>query len=290
MLLGAHMSISGGVHTAFERGKRVGCTTMQIFAKNNTQWKGKPLTSDAIASYKIEAKKTRIQPVVVHSSYLINLCARDKTVLKKSRIAFLDELQRCRLLGIPYLVFHPGSHVGQGEQEGLRIIAESLNIIHERTKGYRVKSVVEVTAGQGSNLGYRFEQIRELIDLTDNKNRMGVCLDTCHVFAAGYDISTEEGYEKTIRDFDDIIGLKRLKVIHLNDSKKALGLRLDRHEHIGKGKIGDTGFRLIMNDKRFEHIPKILETPKGEDMREDRMNLRRLRSFIRGGGTERLRD
>jgi deoxyribonuclease IV len=290
MLLGAHMSISGGVHTAFERGKRVGCTTMQIFAKNNTQWKGKPLTSDAIANYKIEAKKTRIQPVVVHSSYLINLCARDKIILKKSRNAFLDELQRCRLLGIPYLVFHPGSHVGQGEKEGLRIIADSLNLIHERTKGYRVKSVVEVTAGQGSNLGYRFEQIRELIDLTDNKNRMGVCLDTCHVFAAGYDISTEEGYEKTIRDFDDIIGLKRLKVIHLNDSKGALGSRLDRHEHIGKGNIGDTGFRLIMNDKRFEHIPKILETPKGEDMREDRINLRRLRSFIRGGGTERLRD
>jgi deoxyribonuclease IV len=290
MLLGAHMSISGGVHTAFERGKRVGCTTMQIFAKNNTQWKGKPLTSDAIANYKIEAKKTRIRPVVVHSSYLINLCARDKIILKKSRNAFLDELQRCRLLGIPYLVFHPGSHVGQGEKEGLRIIADSLNLIHERTKGYRVKSVVEVTAGQGSNLGYRFEQIRELIDLTDNKNRMGVCLDTCHVFAAGYDISTEEGYEKTIRDFDDIIGLKRLKVIHLNDSKGALGSRLDRHEHIGKGNIGDTGFRLIMNDKRFEHIPKILETPKGEDMREDRINLRRLRSFIRGGGTERLRD
>jgi deoxyribonuclease IV len=290
MLLGAHMSISGGVHTAFERGERVGCTTMQIFAKNNTQWKGKPLTSDAIANYKIEAKKTRIRPVVVHSSYLINLCARDKIILKKSQHAFLDELQRCRLLGIPYLVFHPGSHVGQGEKEGLRIIADSLNLIHERTKGYRVKSVVEVTAGQGSNLGYRFEQIRELIDLTDNKNRMGVCIDTCHVFAAGYDIRTEEGYEKTIGDFDDIVGLKRLKVIHLNDSKGTLGSRLDRHEHIGKGNIGDTGFRLIMNDKRFEHIPKILETPKGEDMREDRMNLRRLRSFMREGETEGRRD
>lgn len=280
MLLGAHMSISGGVHTAFERGKQVGCTTMQIFSKNNNQWKGKPLTEQDITNYKKEAKKTSIQPVVVHSSYLINLCAKDKTTLKKSRDAFFDELNRCQRLGIPYFVFHPGSHVGQGEDTGLKIIAESLNMLHERTKGYRVKSVVEVTAGQGSNLGYRFEQIRKLIRMVENKRRMGVCIDTCHLFAAGYDISSEKGYKQTFQAFDDIIGLKRLMVIHLNDSKGALGSRLDRHEHIGKGQIGDTGFSLIMKDKRLRDIPKILETPKGENMIEDIINLKRLRGYV----------
>ncbi len=280
MLLGAHMSISGGVHTAFERGKHVGCTTMQIFSKNNNQWQGKPLTDLDIINYKKEAKKTSIQPVVVHSSYLINLCAKDKTTLKKSRDAFFDELNRCRRLGIPYFIFHPGSHVGQGEDTGLKIIAESLNMLHERTKGYRVKSVVEITAGQGSNLGYRFEQIRKLIRMVENKRRMGVCIDTCHLFAAGYDISSEKGYKQTFQTFDDIIGLKRLMVIHLNDSKGALGSRLDRHEHIGKGQIGDTGFSLIMKDKRFRDIPKILETPKGENMTEDIINLKRLRGYV----------
>ncbi len=281
MLLGAHMSINGGVHTAFERGNQIGCTTMQIFSKNNNQWKGKPLTDADVVNYKKEAKKTNIKPVVVHSSYLINLCAANKTTLKKSRESFLDEVERCRLLGIPSFVFHPGSHVGQGEDTGLKKIAESLNILHEQTKGYRVKSVVEVTAGQGSNLGYRFEQIRKLIDMVDNKRRMGVCVDTCHLFAAGYDIATEKGYEQTFREFDDIIGLKRLLVIHLNDSKGALGSRIDRHEHIGKGKIGDNGFSLIMNDKRFKDIPKILETPKGADMEEDVMNMRRLRRYVK---------
>lgn len=281
MLLGAHMSISGGVHTAFERGRHVGCTTMQIFSKNNNQWKGKPLIEQDIINYKKEAKEANIRPVVVHSSYLINLCAANKVTLKKSREAFLDELDRCRILGIPYFVFHPGSHVGQGEETGLKIIAESLNMLHEKTKGYRVKSVLEVTAGQGSNLGYSFEQIRAIIDMVENKRRMGVCIDTCHLFAAGYDISTEQGYKKTLKEFDDIIGLKRLMVIHLNDSKGALGSRRDRHEHIGKGRIGDTGFSLIMNDKRFRDIPKILETPKGEDMKEDVMNLKRLRGYVK---------
>ncbi len=281
MLLGAHMSISGGIYTAFERGRHVGCTTMQIFSKNNNQWQGKPLTEQDITNYKKEAKKTNIQPVVVHSSYLINLCAKDRTTLKKSRDAFFDELDRCRRLGIPYFVFHPGSHVGQGEETGLKIIADSLNMVHEKTKGYRVKSVIEVTAGQGSNLGYRFEQVRSIINMVENKRRMGVCIDTCHLFAAGYDISNKKGYEQTLREFDDIIGLKRLMVIHLNDSKGSLGSRLDRHEHIGKGQIGDAGFSLIMNDNRFRNIPKILETPKGGDMKEDVMNLWRLRGYIK---------
>jgi deoxyribonuclease IV len=281
MLLGAHMSIGGGVYTAFERAQRVGCTTMQIFSKNNTQWKAKPLTDFDIINYKKREKESNIKPVVVHSSYLINLCAKDKDILKKSRNSFLDELERCQRLGVPYFVFHPGSHVGQGEETGMKIIAESLNVLHEKTKRYRVKSVLETTAGQGSNLGYRFEQIRSIIDMIENKRRVGVCVDSCHLFAAGYDISCERGYERTFRDFDDIIGLKRLMVIHLNDSKGALGSRLDRHEHIGKGRIGDVGFSLIMNDKRFAPIPKILETPKGEDMKEDVMNLKRLRRYLK---------
>lgn len=281
MLLGAHMSIGGGVHTAFARGRQVGCTTMQIFSKNNNQWKGKPLTGHDITNYKKEETEASIRPVIVHSSYLINLCAKDKITLKKSREAFLDELDRCRRLGIPYFVFHPGSHVGQGEEDGLKIIAESLNMLHENTKGYRVKSVVEVTAGQGSNLGYRFEHIRSIIDSVENKRRMGVCVDTCHLFAAGYDISTERGYRRTFREFDNIIGLNRLMVIHLNDSKGALGSRLDRHEHIGQGRIGDIGFSLIMNDPRFRNIPKIIETPKGADMKEDIINLKRLRGYIK---------
>jgi deoxyribonuclease IV len=281
MLLGAHMSIGGGVHTAFERAHRAGCTTMQIFSKNNTRWKAKPLTDFDIINYKKREKESNIKPVVVHSSYLINLCAKDKETLKKSRNSFLDELERCQHLGVPYFVFHPGSHVGQGEETGMKIIAESLNMLHEKTRRYRVKSVLETTAGQGSNLGYRFEQIRSIIDMIENKRRVGVCVDSCHLFAAGYDISYERGYEQTFRDFDDIIGMNRLMVIHLNDSKGALGSRLDRHEHIGKGRIGDVGFSLIMNDKRFAAIPKILETPKGEDMKEDVMNLKRLRRYVK---------
>lgn len=279
-LLGAHMSISGGLHTAFERGKHVGCTTIQIFSKNNTQWRAKPLIDKDIKLFKSEAKKSNIHPVIVHSSYLINLCAQDKVTLKKSRESFLEELTRCQQLGIPYFVFHPGSHVGQGEDVGLQKISESLNIIHQRTKGYAVKSVIEVTAGQGSNLGYRFEQIACIIEQVENKRRIGVCIDTCHLFAAGYNISNEEGYEKTMREFDDVIGFNRLCVIHLNDSKGTLGSRIDRHEHIGKGQIGDRGFWLFMNDRRFAKVPKIIETPKGADMKEDIMNLKRLRGYL----------
>jgi deoxyribonuclease-4 len=275
------MSIAGGVHTAVERGISIGCTTMQMFVKNNNQWRGKELSDEDISTYKKLLQESSIGPVVVHDTYLINLCATDKEILRKSRTALKDELDRCERLGVEYLNFHPGSHIGAGEKEGIKRIAESLNTIHDQTRGYGVRSVLETTAGQGTAIGYRFEQLREIIDLVEDAERMAVCVDTCHVFAAGYDIATERGYEKTFEDFDAVIGLGRLAAFHVNDSKREFGSRVDRHEHIGKGAIGKTGFRLLMNDDRFRTVPKILETPKGPEMKEDVMNMKVLRSMVR---------
>jgi len=275
------MSIAGGVHTAVERGISTGCTTMQMFVKNNNQWRGKELSDEDISTYKKLLQESSIGPVVVHDTYLINLCATDKEILRKSRTALKDELDRCERLGVEYLNFHPGSHIGAGEKEGIKRIAESLNTIHDQTRGYAVRSVLETTAGQGTAIGYRFEQLREIIDLVDDAERMAVCVDTCHVFAAGYDIATERGYEKTFEDFDAVIGLGRLAAFHVNDSKREFGSRVDRHEHIGKGAIGKTGFGLLMNDDRFRTVPKILETPKGPEMKEDVMNMRVLRSMVK---------
>jgi deoxyribonuclease-4 len=277
------MSIAGGIHTAVERAMKVNCTALQLFVKNSNQWHAKPLSADDISTYKKLLAESRIGPVVVHDSYLINLCAVDKAILQKSRLALKDELDRSEQIGAQYLNFHPGSHMGAGEKDGIKRIAESLNIVHEQTKGYRVKSVLESTAGQGTSIGYRFEQLREIIETVGDRERMGVCIDTCHVFAAGYDIGTEAGYEKTFKDFDQILGLDRLVAFHINDSKRELGSHVDRHEHIGKGKIGKLGFRLLMNDPRFQRIPKILETPKGPELKEDVMNLKLLRSMVRKG-------
>jgi deoxyribonuclease IV len=281
LLIGAHESISGGVYTAFERAESVGCATLQVFTKSSNQWYAKPLSDEDIANYKSAASKSTIKPVVAHDSYLINLCAVNPDILKKSRESFTDELRRCEALGIPYLNFHPGGHVGRGEKEGIKYIIESLNLAHDQTKGYKVKSVLETTAGQGTTLGYRFEQLREIIDGVDDSKRMAVCIDTCHIFAAGYDISTPEAYEKTMKEFDEIVGLKRLAAFHVNDSKKGLGSKVDRHEHIGKGAIGLDGFRCLMNDARLKDVPKILETPKGEDLAEDKMNLATLRKLVK---------
>jgi deoxyribonuclease-4 len=281
ILLGAHMSIAGGMHTSLERAMSIGCNTMQVFVKNNNQWRGKQLKDEEVAAYKELKVKSGISPVMAHDTYLINLCAKDKTLLNKSRTTFKDEFDRCERLGIDYLNFHPGSHLGQGESDGIKLIAESLNLIHEQTKGYQVKSVIETTAGQGTSIGYKFEQIRSIIDSIEEKNRMAVCIDTCHVFAAGYDISTEIGWEKTFSEFNDIVGLDRLVAFHVNDSKRECGLHVDRHEHIGNGKISLDGFRFLMNDPRFIRIPKILETPKGADMKEDVENMKILRSLCR---------
>jgi deoxyribonuclease-4 len=276
------MSVSGGLHTAFTRGSSIGCTTMQIFVKNANQWKSRPLSEKDIQNYKTAAAEATISPVVAHAAYLINLCAANASILKKSRAAFLDELSRCEALGILGLVFHPGAHLGRGEPEGIRLIAESLNIIHDSSPGFRSLSILETTAGQGSTLGYRFEQLRAIIDLVQEPERMAVCLDTCHVFAAGYDFRTEEGWTGMMEQFDSTIGLQRLAAIHMNDSKREHGSRIDRHEQIGKGHIGEAGFRLLMNDPRLHSVPKILETEKGEDMSEDIENMRVLLSLVEG--------
>ncbi len=254
---------------------------MQIFSKNNNRWSQRPFSEKEINDFKTKLAASGIKFTVVHDSYLINLCASSPEILEKSRAAYIDELNRCEQLGILYLNFHPGAHGGAGEKEGIKLIAESLNIAHEKTKGFKVSSMIEVTAGQGTALGYRFEQVKEMIDLVDEKERMSVCIDTAHVFAAGYDIKSPEGYKKTIKEFDDIVGLDLLKCFHINDSKKPLASRVDRHEHIGKGFIGKEGFKNIMNDKRLEHIPKILETPKGKEQLEDIENIKVLKSFVK---------
>jgi len=281
LLLGAHTSTAGGVYTAIERAMKMKFTAMQIFTKNNNRWNAKPLEKDEIKKFKELLKNSDIKFVLTHSSYLINLCSNNKVVLNKSRNAFIDELKRCELLGIPHLNFHPGSHGGQGEKDGIKIIAESLNICHEKTKNCKVTSMLEATAGQGTTLGYQFEQLQEIIDLVEDKKRMTVCIDTAHIFAAGYNIRDSKEYKKVIKGFDNIIGLNRLKCFHMNDSKKELGSRVDRHEHIGKGFIGKEGFVNIMNDKKLERIPKILETPKGKEMKEDVKNLKTLLSLIK---------
>jgi len=280
-LLGAHTSIQGGVAESIPLAEKLKFTAMQIFTKNNNRWFAKPLSEDEISLFKLRLENSNIKFVAAHDCYLINLCAKDKEILSKSRTAFFDELKRCELLGIAYLNFHPGSHGGLGEDDGIKLIAESLNIVHQKTKGYKVLSMLEATAGQGTAIGYRFEHLRKIIDLVEDKERMTVCIDTAHIFAAGYDIKNEKNYNKIIKEFDEIVGLEQLKCFHMNDSKKELGSRVDRHEHIGKGFIGKEGFKNIMNDIRLEHVPKILETPKGKECLEDLKNIKVLKSLIK---------
>jgi len=279
-LLGAHMSIAGGVGNALLEGKKVDCDAIQIFTKSSRQWASKPYSGEEIEQFRINRKETGIATVIAHDSYLLNLGSPDSALRKRSVAAFIDELERCEILGVTHLVAHPGAHVGAGEAEGIKLIAKSLNEVHKACPRYKARITLEITAGQGSNLGYRFEQIGAMIDATQESDRLRVCFDTEHAFAAGYDIRTKEGYERTFSEFDEAIGLDRLAAFHLNDSKKDFHSRVDRHEHIGKGFIGVEAFRLLMNDKRFWGLPMCLETPKGPDLREDRENLTLLRSLI----------
>ncbi|MFA6980802.1 MAG: deoxyribonuclease IV [Ignavibacteriaceae bacterium] len=280
-LLGAHTSTQGGVSAAITLAEKLNFTAIQIFTKNNNQWKGKVLTQNEADEFKRKLAASSIKVVVSHDSYLINLCSSKPELLEKSRDAFIDELERCEMLGIPYLNFHPGAHGGMGEEEGIKLIAESLNLAHQKTKNYKVQSMLEATAGQGTAIGYSFEHLKKIIDLVDEKERMCVCIDTAHIFAAGYDIKDKKKYNKVITDFDESIGLGLLKCFHMNDSKKPLASRVDRHDHIGKGFIGLEGFTNIMNDKRLLHIPKILETPKGKEQLEDKENIKTLRSLCK---------
>jgi deoxyribonuclease-4 len=263
--VGAHVSASGGVENAPFNAHEVGAKAFGLFVKNQRQWRSAPYTSSNIDSFRKNCEKYGYQPwqILPHDSYLINLGHPEKEGLQKSRDAFLDEIQRCEQLGLDRLNFHPGSSLGKiMEEECLKIIAESINIILDKTKG--VTAVIENTAGQGSNLGYTFEQIRFIIELVEDKSRVGVCVDTCHAYSAGYDIKSPGGYEETFRKFDEVIGLRFLKGLHLNDTKKELGSRVDRHDQIGEGLLGEEVFRRIMNDPRFDNIPLILETPDEE--------------------------
>lgn len=280
MRLGAHESIAGGLHLAFDRARSVGCDAVQLFVKSNRAWGMKPLTGEDIRLFREKAAETGIHPPVGHASYLLNPAAPDEELWRKSRDTLIIELERCEVLEIPYLVLHPGSHMGAGEEEGLRRVARALGEVHAATSGFRARILLETTAGQGSNLGYRFEQLAWLLENTPEGDRLGVCLDTSHIFAAGYDIGTPEAYAATLETFDQVIGLHRLLVIHLNDSKADLGSRVDRHEHIGKGRLGLDAFRQVVNDARFADLPGLLETPKSDDLHEDVENLRVLRSLL----------
>lgn len=281
-LLGAHMSIAGGVGNALLAGKKVDCDAIQIFTKSSRQWASKPYTKEEIELFQINRKETGITTIVAHDSYLLNLGSPDDTLRTRSIAAFIDEFERCETLGVTNLIAHPGSHVGAGEAAGIKTIAKSLDEVHTACPGYKTRVTLEITAGQGSNLGYRFEQIANMIDATKEGDRLRVCFDTEHAFAAGYDLRTKDGYERTFGEFDEIIGIELLAAFHLNDSKKEFHSRVDRHEHIGKGFIGVEGFRLLMNDQRFWGLPMCLETPKGPELKEDRENLTLLRSLLNG--------
>ncbi|OQX95022.1 deoxyribonuclease IV [candidate division KSB1 bacterium 4572_119] len=278
MLLGAHVSIAGGIDQAVSRGEEIGSTAIQIFTKNQRQWNAKPLLRDEIDKFKKSLNNSQIQQVIAHSSYLVNLCNPDKNQLQKSRESFIFELKRSSRLGISGLVFHPGAHLNAGEKAGIQLIADSINYIIEKCPDEKVQLLLETTAGQGSAIGFKFEQLREIIDRVQQQGKIGVCLDTCHIFAAGYDIRDHESFTDTIDQFDQIIGLEWLQAIHLNDSKKDLGTRVDRHERIGLGKIGIEPFRQIMKDARFREVPKILEVPGG--MESYKQDIELLKSLM----------
>jgi deoxyribonuclease-4 len=281
VLLGAHQSIAGGVKKALERGRDVGCDTIQIFVKSPNRWASKPLAGADVAAFKEAVDATGIWPVFAHALYLINLATPDEELWLKSLDALTDDLERCEQLGLPGLVIHPGSHRGSGEARGLARIASALDEVHNRLPGYGVQVWLETTAGQGDHLGYSFGQLRIMVDGVTHPERLGICFDTAHAFAAGYELRTQEGYEATWTEFDEVLGLDRLHAIHLNDSKKDLGSRVDRHEHIGQGLLGLEPFRYLLNDARFLGLPMTLETEKGPDLSEDRENLARLRSLIK---------
>jgi deoxyribonuclease-4 len=259
--VGAHVSAGGGVENAPLNAKKIGAKAFALFTKNQRQWKAKPLTNDNIEKFRQNCEDAGYLPehVLPHDSYLINLGHPEKEGLEKSRDAFLDEMQRCEQLGLKLLNFHPGSHLKKIEEDAcLKRIAESINIALDKTKG--VSAIIENTAGQGTNMGFMFEHLATIIDNVDDKKRVGVCLDTCHTFTAGYDLRTKKAFKITMDEFEKIVGFKYLSAMHLNDSKPDLGARVDRHQSIGKGKLGVDPFRFIMNDKRFDEIPMVLET------------------------------
>jgi deoxyribonuclease-4 len=281
-MFGSHLSIAGGLHNAATAAETLGMDTVQIFTKNQQQWKAKPLEEDVVASWKSHCGRLNFEHTVSHDSYLINLASPDDALWRKSIDLFVEELSRCVILGIPYLVTHPGAHVGCGEEAGLKRVAAALDLVHDRVGKGKVITCLEITAGQGTCLGHRLEHLATIIELSKDPDRLAVCLDTAHLFAAGYDFRGRK-YAKLIKEIETTVGIERIKVLHLNDSKKELGSRVDRHDHIGRGLIGVDGFRPIVRDKRWKNIPKILETPKekndaGRDW--DAVNLETLKGLM----------
>ena len=277
--IGAHVSAEGGVQNAPVNAEAIGAKAFALFTKNQKQWFANPLTLASIKLFRDSCEKFDYKPfqILPHDSYLINLGHPEAEPLEKSRNAFLDEMQRCEQLGLDRLNFHPGSHLNLiGIEECLKRMAESINIVLDKTKG--VTAVIENTAGQGTNLGHTFEQLKVIIDNVEDKSRVGVCIDTCHAYASGYDIKSPEGFKKTFEIFEEIIGFKYLKGMHINDSKKEIGSRVDRHDNIGIGLIGEEPFGILMNDPRFDNIPLILETPEESLWEEE---IKKLYSFIR---------
>ena len=274
------MSIGGGVHRAIERARSIDCTAMQIFVKNNMQWFARPLLREEIAAFLDHAQRKELHAVFAHANYLINLAATNPQFHANSIRALSEELVRADQLELPFLVLHPGAHLGAGEAAGLAKIIESIDQVFAGVPKIKTRLALETTAGQGSCLGDRFEHLAAIIENVHEPERLCVCLDTAHIFAAGYDIGSEAAARKTFREFDRVVGLERLTALHLNDSKTARGSRVDRHEHIGKGKIGLDAFRFIMRDRRFRKIPKVLETPKGKDLAEDVVNMKTLRDLF----------
>ncbi|HEV2127271.1 MAG TPA: deoxyribonuclease IV [Thermomicrobiales bacterium] len=279
LAFGAHVSVSGGVDKAFARAEEFQMDGIQIFSKNERQWRAKPLADDVIERWFDERERTGISKIVAHASYLINLATPREDLREKSLAAFLEELDRCEMLDIPSLVIHPGAHTGSGEDVGVKAVADALNQVHELRPDHKVRTLLETTAGQGTTLGRTFEELAAIIDQVEAKERVMVCLDTCHVFAAGYDIRRPESYAAVMLHFAHTIGIDRLQAIHLNDSQNGPGTNKDRHEHIGQGEIGLEGFRNIVNDPRLIGVPGLLETEKGENNVEDGRNLARLRDL-----------
>jgi deoxyribonuclease IV len=280
ILLGAHMSIAGGAHMAIERACSIQCTAMQIFVKNNMQWFARPLAREEISAFIGHQKRGDLLSIFAHANYLINLAATNPQFHANSLRSLSEELVRADKLELPFLVLHPGAHLGAGEEAGLNRIVASIDSVFAGIPKVKTRIALETTAGQGSCLGHTFEQIAYIIGNVREPERLSVCLDTAHVFAAGYDISSEAAVRKTFRDFDRIIGFNRLAAVHLNDSKTARGSRVDRHQHIGKGRIGLDAFRFIMRDRRFRKVPKVLETPKEKNLAEDVANMKTLRALL----------
>jgi deoxyribonuclease-4 len=280
--LGAHMSIAGGYYRAVELAKASGCDCVQLFTKNNNQWRAKEILPEEANRFRATLDELGIAHPIAHSSYLINLASPDEALREKSIESMIVELRRAEQLGIPWVVVHPGSHTTASEEEGLANVAKSVDRIHAATKKLKVGTLLENTAGQGSNLGWRFEHLAEIMSNVKEPERVGVCIDTCHAFAAGYHLQMPADFKATMREFDKVVGLSRLFAIHLNDSKREFGSRVDRHEHIGRGQLGADAFAHLLNDKRFRKIPMYLETPKDDSKKEDwdAMNLATLRGLI----------